>query len=93
MTTWQVAVRRVSTVRGFGGTGFAAKELALDAACGHDLSQAADFNSWCPVGPGARREVTRAEAAMVQELAAMLRGGAWDESARERGLSGSDGAQ
>ena len=55
MTAWQVAVRRVSEVRGFGGTGFAAKELVLDAACGHDLSQAADFNSWCPVGPGARR--------------------------------------
>ena len=38
-------------------------------------------------------EVMRADAAMVKELTAMLRGGAWDESARERGLSGSDGAQ
>ena len=55
MTTWRVAVRRVSEVRSFGGTGFAAKELALDVACGYALSQAADFNSWCPVGPGARR--------------------------------------
>ena len=38
-------------------------------------------------------EVMRAEAAMVQELAAMQRSGAWDETARERGLSGSDRAQ
>ena len=55
MTKWRVAVHRVSQVRGFGGTGFAAKELVLDAASSSDLSQAADFNSWCPVGPGARR--------------------------------------
>ena len=34
MTTWRVAVRRVSEVRSFGGTGFAAKELVLDVACG-----------------------------------------------------------
>ena len=55
MTMWRLAVRRVSKVQGFGGTGFAAKELVLDVACGHGMPQAADFNSWCPVGPGARR--------------------------------------
>lgn len=57
LTTWRTAVHRVSQVRGFGGTGFAAKELVLDAASSSDLSQASDFNKWCPVGPGARRAV------------------------------------
>ena len=55
MTAWRVAARHVSEVRGFGGTGFAAKELVFDPACQRDLSLVADFISWCPVGPGARR--------------------------------------
>ena len=62
-------------------------ELVLARATSAELAESSNSSDEEAV------EKMRAEAAMVNELAAMLRGGAWEESARERGLSGSDGAQ
>lgn len=57
--SWEAVYRRMRTLHGFGGTGFMAKEVLQDAMATPVLADCIDRNTWCPVGPGARRGLNR----------------------------------
>jgi hypothetical protein len=69
--SWRQTTYRVMQVHGYGGTGFLAKELVQDLIHGSPLFKdqdpttrewctvCTDMNSWCIVGPGARRGLNR----------------------------------
>jgi hypothetical protein len=60
--SWQVVAGVLSHIKGFGGTGFMTKEVLLDTMLcegfWHLLGPKDQF-TWTPVGPGARRGLTR----------------------------------
>lgn len=53
--SWKDFGEWLSQLRGFGGTGFMAKELMLDLMMTPVLRGAKDRGTWTPVGPGARK--------------------------------------
>jgi len=68
--SWRSVTQCVMKVSGYGGTGFLAKELVQDLLhtplfefwSSHQsrwVSSCVDLNSWCAVGPGARRGLNR----------------------------------
>lgn len=72
--SWRQLSRQMSTIKGFGGTGFMVKEILLDTMMtdfwsepndkgiffdGYSMSRPKDYYSWTPVGPGARRGLNR----------------------------------
>lgn len=58
--SWRVLIEGLREQPGFGGSGFMAKEVALDTMFTNMWEQLpADFNEWCPLGPGARRGINR----------------------------------
>lgn len=76
--SWKATTRLLMQVRGYGGTGFLAKELVQDLM--HTplfqvwnpseekwASGCVDENSWCVVGPGARRGLNRLHGRRVDE--------------------------
>lgn len=69
--SWQKAADKMRTIGGFGGSGFMTKETLLDTTyCNfwgevrviHDMNftTPADWETWTPIGPGARRGAARA---------------------------------
>lgn len=64
---WRVLVYEMAKIPGFGGTGFMAKEVALDTMF-TTFWQAPprDLNTWCPAGPGARRGLNRVHGRRVR---------------------------
>lgn len=58
---WRPLVERLQQVRGFGGSGFMAKETVLDLAYTGFWPDGgpADRNEWTPVGPGSMRGAAR----------------------------------
>jgi len=46
-------------LKGFGGTGFMTKEILQDAMHTALLFDCVDRNTYCPIGPGARRGLNR----------------------------------
>lgn len=58
--SWREAHAELSKCLGFGGTGFMGKEVLLDTLY-TDLwdDDPVDWNTWCPVGPGALRGLNR----------------------------------
>lgn len=57
--SWRAVADRLRQLPGFGGTGFLAKEVLQDVMQTPVLRHAADRNTWCPAGPGARRGLNR----------------------------------
>lgn len=57
--SWEAVAKEMMKLRGFGGTGFMTKEILQDAMHTAVLRDCVDRNSWCPVGPGARRGLNR----------------------------------
>jgi len=68
--SWEQTTRALMEVSGYGGTGFSAKEIVQDllhtplfnewrAEEGQWRGVCSDVNSWCAVGPGARRGLNR----------------------------------
>ena len=57
--SWEAVAKEMMTLKGFGGTGFMTKEILQDAMHTPVLSDCTDRNTWCPVGPGARRGINR----------------------------------
>jgi len=57
--SWKKVVESIMEVEGFGGTGFSAKEVVLDFLLTPLMGRVSDFDSWCPVGPGACRGLNR----------------------------------
>lgn len=59
--SWQNTIECLMNVRGFGGSGFMAKEVILDTMFTSiwDGKLPIDYNTWCPAGPGARRGINR----------------------------------
>lgn len=71
--SWKSVVEKMSTINGFGGTGFMAKEILLDTMytsfwsdialvsepTKEDFSYPEDYMTWTPIGPGARRGAAR----------------------------------
>lgn len=57
--SWRAVGQRLMQQKGFGGTGFMAKETLQDAMQTPALGDAIDRNTWCPIGPGARRGLNR----------------------------------
>lgn len=53
--SWKEAMTCLREVTGFGGTGFMAKEVLLDAMLTPVLREARDKQTWSPCGPGARK--------------------------------------
>lgn len=58
---WQQTAQGLSTIQGFGGSGFMAKEVLLDTMhCKFwQGGFPQDYLTWTPVGPGARRGINR----------------------------------
>lgn len=57
--SWKAVALEMKKIQGFGGTGFMTKEVLQDAIHTPVLFDCTDRNSWCPVGPGARRGLNR----------------------------------
>ncbi len=57
--SWEAVANEMMKLKGFGGTGFMTKEVLQDAMHTPVLSDCTDRNTWCPVGPGARRGINR----------------------------------
>ena len=70
--SWEKTARRMMQINGFGGSGFMTKEILLDTTyCNFwgssfrddvnnmSFSQPKDWETWTPVGPGARRGAAR----------------------------------
>jgi len=57
--SWEVVASELMKLQGFGGSGFMAKEVLQDAIHTPVLEGALDQNTWCPIGPGARRGLNR----------------------------------
>jgi hypothetical protein len=57
--SWRLVAQEMMKLQGFGGTGFMTKEVLQDAMHTSVLSDCTDRNTWCPVGPGARRGLNR----------------------------------
>lgn len=53
--SWEAAASVLRRVKGYGGTGFMAKEVLQDACLTPLLRDAEDLDTWSPCGPGARR--------------------------------------
>lgn len=68
--SWQRVVERMREVEGFGGTGFSAKEVVLDFLLTPLMCRVADFDSWCPVGPGACRGLNRLAGRKLKDVPA-----------------------
>lgn len=61
--SWHRLSEVMGMLPGFGGTGFMTKEVLLDTMLTEGFwpngRKPADFNFWCPAGPGARRGLNR----------------------------------
>lgn len=67
--SWEVVASQMRHIGGFGGTGFMTKEVLLDTTYTSfwgrdgqelgDMSFPADWKTWTPIGPGARRGASR----------------------------------
>ena len=53
--SWEAAATAMRKIQGFGGSGFMTKEVLQDALHTPVFEKCMDLNTWCPVGPGARR--------------------------------------
>lgn len=61
--SFQQTISKIRRIKGFGGTGFRAKEIMLDVKSILDKSNFEhyfeDYEDWTPVGPGARKALCR----------------------------------
>ena len=57
--SWQAVAIEMMKLKGFGGTGFMTKEVLQDAIHTPVFSTCSDINTYCPVGPGAKRGINR----------------------------------
>jgi hypothetical protein len=75
--SWEALIKGMRKVEGFGGTGFMSKEVVLDVILTNSQSSfwaggPTDWQTWSPVGPGARRGVNRV---LGKEACAAIREG------------------
>jgi hypothetical protein len=67
--SWREFVERLQQVYGFGGTGFLAKEVTLDAFFTNFWRrEPVDKNTWTPVGPGSMRGAARVVGTGAKQL-------------------------
>ena len=73
--SWQFVTEDLMLLRAFGGLGFSAKEVMLDLVRGplfmewtgsKWVDKCIDRDTWCPIGPGARRGLNRMFKRFVQ---------------------------
>ena len=57
--SWQVVANGMMKLKGFGGSGFMTKEVLQDALQTPIFEGCVDRNTWCLIGPGARRGLNR----------------------------------
>ena len=57
--SWQAVAENMRELKGFGGSGFMTKEVLQDALHTSVFTDCHDRNTWCPVGPGAKRGINR----------------------------------
>lgn len=57
--SWQAVAENMMELKGFGGSGFMTKEVLQDALHTSVFTDCHDRNTWCPVGPGAKRGLNR----------------------------------
>tara|TARA_R100001369_G_scaffold92046_2_gene135258 strand:+ start:342 stop:1199 length:858 start_codon:yes stop_codon:yes gene_type:complete len=57
--TWEHTAKMMMGLKGFGGSGFMTKEILQDALHTKVFPTCTDTNTWCPVGPGAKRGLNR----------------------------------
>lgn len=57
--SWQQALERLQDVKGFGGSGFMAKEVLQDCLLHPSWAGAEDARTWTPLGPGGLRGLNR----------------------------------
>ena len=69
--SWRTLIEMLRQTPGFGGSGFMAKEVALDVMQTPHLRRCVDRNDWCPVGPGARRGLNRLHGRPTQQAVAV----------------------
>lgn len=59
-TEWKPMIEELSSIKGYGGTSFMAKELVLDTRyTSFWKEQPTDKNTWTPIGPGSKRGAAR----------------------------------
>jgi len=58
-SSWEAVAYQMRKLHGFGGSGFMTKEVLQDALHTPVFTNCVDRNTWCPVGPGARRGLNR----------------------------------
>jgi hypothetical protein len=56
---WQAVAEEMMKLQGFGGSGFMTKEILQDAIHTPVFQDCIDLDTWCPIGPGARRGLAR----------------------------------
>lgn len=58
--SWEIVAKEMMKLQGFGGSGFMTKEILQDALhSGVFVNGCDDRNTYCPIGPGARRGLNR----------------------------------
>jgi hypothetical protein len=59
---WEATTKVMMQIKGFGGSGFMAKETLLDTMYCKGFwrkDKPSDYNTWTPIGPGGRRGINR----------------------------------
>lgn len=70
--SWEKVAERMSSIKGFGGSGFMTKEILLDTMMtdfwddndfetfdGYRMTYPDDYTTWTPIGPGGSRGISR----------------------------------
>ena len=69
--SWEMVAKEMMKIKGFGGSGFMTKEILQDALHTKVFPTCTDLNTWCPVGPGAKRGINRV---LGNDVSAPLKG-------------------
>ena len=57
--SWELVAQEMMKLKGFGGSGFMTKEILQDALLTSVFHNCTDRNTYCPIGPGAKRGLNR----------------------------------
>jgi hypothetical protein len=71
--SWEAVAIEMMKLQGFGGSGFMTKEVLQDALHTPVFEKCIDRNTWCPIGPGARRGLNRVFGRAVKDKVPMNR--------------------
>jgi hypothetical protein len=65
--SWEAVAKEMMKLQGFGGSGFMTKEILQDALHTSVFPNCTDRNTYCPIGPGAKRGLNRVYSLPIKE--------------------------